>query len=151
MKRFHGSLPLIVLALAAAATARAGDGGPHGHPGPGGFHMQRCLSSLDLPADQHAAIQSTLQEGHATLAADGEALKALHRKMDADIAAGADKAVLGQDALDQNAAHAKLKSDMQATHDQVMAQLSAEQQQAFAACTAAIKAAHAHPALPPAQ
>jgi hypothetical protein len=148
MKRFHRILPLVVLGCAAALAARADENaraGPHGRPGPGIFHVEHCLSTLDLPAEQHVAIQSSLNAGKATLKADHESLKALHQKMEADIAAGADKAVLGQNVLDQQAARAKVKGDMQAIHDQVVAQLSSDQQQAFDACTAAAKAWHSGP------
>jgi predicted house-cleaning NTP pyrophosphatase (Maf/HAM1 superfamily) len=76
------------------------------------------------------------------LTADGDALKTAHQKMEADIASGADKAVLGGDVLALDAARSKMKSDTQAIHDQVLAQLSTEQQTAFNACATAHKPHH---------
>jgi Spy/CpxP family protein refolding chaperone len=148
MKKFRASPPLVALAFAVAATAAAGESGtaaPHGRGGPGHFQMQNCLSALNLPAEQHAAIQSILTEGKVTLGADRQALKSLHQKMQADIAGGADKAVLGQDVLDQDAARTKMKDDMKAIHDQVLAQLLPDQQATFNTCMAAAKTWHSRP------
>ncbi len=149
MKRFHAVLPLVVLGFAAALAAGAQENapaGPHRLPGAGLFHLEHCLSTLNLPADLHVAVQSSLDAGKATLKADHESLKAQHQKMEADLAAGVDKQVLGQDVLDQQAARAKLKADMQAIHDQVIAQLPPGQQQALDACATTAKAWPSHPA-----
>ncbi len=147
MKRFQGALPLIVLAFAVSKTAIAGENmtpGPHGWAGGGLFHMEKCLSALGLPAEQDATVQSVLNTGKATLKADGEVLRTLHQKMQSDIADGADKSVLGQDVLDQDAARTKMKNDRLAIHDQVLAQLSTDQQQTFNGCMAAPKAWRSH-------
>lgn len=153
MKRFPGSRTLVVLGLAVAAAAAADQNdpahGPHGAMAGGMHHMQKCLSSLDLPAATAANIQNSLNAGKATLRADGQALGTAHKQMEADLAAGADKAVLGQDAINQDAARTKLKSDADAIHSQVLGQLSAEQLEQFNACTAAAKTGHGRPAPPP--
>ena len=110
MKRFPGSrTTLFVAGLAVAAAAAAADqnapGGPHGGMMAWGHHqMEKCLSDLDLSDAQKAAIDEARAAGKATLKADGEAMKAIHQKMQADLAAGADKSVLGQNAIDQDAA-----------------------------------------------
>ena len=158
MKRFPGSRTLVVLGLAVAAAAAAEQGsnaGPHGAMMAWGHHqMEKCLSTLDLSAPQRASIDEAFAAGKATLKADGEAMKALHEKMQADLAAGADKSVLGQNAIDQDAAHTKMKADAQAIHEQVLSNLSAEQVDQLNACTAAAtasaRARHARPA-PPAE
>ncbi len=162
MKRFPGTRTLVVLGFAVAAAAAAEQGanngaaGPHGGMMAWGHHqMQKCLATLDLSAGQKAAIDEAYAAGKITLKADGEAMKTAHQKMQADLAAGADKSVLGQNAIDQDAAHAKMKADAQAIHEQVLAQLSAEQVDTLNACTAAAaanaKARHGHPAPPASQ
>jgi hypothetical protein len=75
--------------------------------------------------------------GKATLKEDGKAMKAAHVQMEADLAASAEKAVLGQDVLNMDAARTKMKADGKALHDQVLAQLSADQQDTFNGCMAA--------------
>jgi hypothetical protein len=130
------SLALVLFAAAAAARADQGAPGRHPHFGSGLHQMQQCLLNLDLPAAQLATIETELSAGKATLKADGEAMKTAHQQMESDLAAGAEKSVLGTDAIAMDAARAKLKSDTQAIHDQVLAQLSAEQQDKFNACAA---------------
>ncbi len=154
MKRLSGSRTALLLGvgLAAAAAARAqqapapqGPPGPHWGHGMALRHMEKCLSTLGLSAAQQKSIDESLAAGKATLRADGEALRGSHQKMQADIAAGADTAVLGQNVLDQDAAHKKMKADAQAIHDQIRAQLSADQVQALDACASAPKAHHMGP------
>ena len=148
MKRFPGSRTLVVLGLAVAAAAAADQNAaapPHGRMAFGLHHMEKCLSTLDLSAARKASIDESLTAGKATLRADGDAMKAAHQKMEADLAAGADKSVLGQNALDQDAARTKMKADGQAIHDQVLGQLSAEQLEQFNICAAAAKARRSHP------
>jgi Spy/CpxP family protein refolding chaperone len=153
MKRFPGSRTLVVLGLAVAAAAAADQNAPAGPNGRmGGHHpMEKCLSTLDLSAAQKASIDEALAAGKLTMRADGEAMKVVHQKMQTDLAAGADKAVLGQNAIDQDAAKSKMKTDAQAIHEQVLGQLSPDQVEQFNSCTAASKARHARPAPPTAQ
>ncbi len=153
MKRFIGSRTLVVIGLAVAAAAAADQnapGAPHRRMAHGVHHMEQCLSNLNLSAEQKAAIDESVVAGKATLRADGDAMKAAHQQMEADLAAGADKTVLGQNALNQEAARAKMKADAQAIHEQVLGQLSAEQVEQFNACAAAPRAL-AHPAPPASQ
>lgn len=154
MKWFSGSRTLAALSLAVASAAAADQNappGPHGREGFGLRHVEKCLSTVGLSADQKAAIDQTLATGRAALRIDGEAMKAAHRQMEADLAAGADKATLGQNALDQDAARTRLKADTQTIHDQIASQLSPEQVNRLDACTAAPKAWHAHPGPTPTQ
>ena len=141
MKRFPGFRTLAVLGLFVAAAAAADQNAPggHGRMAYGGLrHVEKCVSNVsDLSASQKAAIDESLAAGRLTLKSNGEAMKALRQKMDADLAAGADKDVLGQNALDQEAARAKMKADIQSIHDQVLGQLSNEQLDQFNACAAA--------------
>jgi len=157
MKRFPGfrtTLFAAGLAVAAAATAadQNGPAGPHGGMMAWGHHqMEKCLSDLDLSDAQKAAIDEARSAGKATLKADGEAMRAVHQKMQDDLAAGADKSVLGQNAIDQDAANAKMKADAKALHEQILGQLTTEQLDQYNACTSAAKARHARPAPPAAQ
>lgn len=136
MKRFPGIPALILAALGVAATARAQQGPPDG-PRPGSRRLEKCLASLDLPAAERESVEASLTTGHATLAADGEALRAAHARMQADVANGADKAALGQDVLDLEAARTKMKADARSVHDDVLAKLSTDQQDALNACASA--------------
>ena len=157
MKRFPGfRTTLLVAGLAVAAAAGAEDqnaaAGPHGGMMAWGHHqMEKCLSSLDLSDAQKAAIDEARAAGKATLKADGEAMRTVHQKMQADLAAGADKSVLGQNAIDQDAANAKMKADGKALHEQILGQLTTEQLDQYNACASAAKARHARPAPPATQ
>jgi hypothetical protein len=130
------SLALAILTFVAAAAARADQSATahsrfgHGHA------MDQCLLALDLPGAQLATIETSLAPGKAAMKEDGKALKAAHDQMEADLAAGADKAVLGSDVLAMDAARTKKKEDGKALHDQVLAQLSTEQQDTFNGCMA---------------
>ena len=141
MKRFSGSSILAVIGVGALATLASAQepANPaplhrwrHGH-GPRQF--ERCLSTVGLSADQQAAVQSIQSESKAALQADFAALKAAREKLQGDLATGADKSVLGQDVLDQDASASKLKSDVKATHDQIVAKLHPDQQSALTTCT----------------
>jgi Spy/CpxP family protein refolding chaperone len=140
MKRFSNPLKLAAIGLAALAAIAAASqlpdemasGWSHGR----GLHrLERCLSGLDLSAEQQAAIESILSAARPTLQADAEALKADHQQLRADISNGADKCVLGQDVLDQHASLTKLENDRQAVRDQILAKLTPEQQEKFNACS----------------
>lgn len=122
--------------LAAAATRADQNAGAHPRFGHGHHPMEQCLLALDLPGAQLATIESSLTDGKAAMKEDGRAMKAAHDQMQADLAAGADKSVLGQDVLDMDAAHTKMKADGKALHDQALAQLSTDQQDTFNACMA---------------
>ena len=159
MKRFPGSRTLAALGLAAlglaVATAAAADqnapaGGPHGRMEFGFHRMEKCLSTLNLPAATSATIDETLASGKITLRADGQAVGAAHKQMEADLASGAEKSVLGQDALNQDAARTKLKSDAEAIRARVLGQLSAEQLEQYNACASAPKGGHSRPGSGPA-
>lgn len=141
MKRSPGLLTLALLGLGAAAAGLADD--PSAAPPPRhaggrrGAAIERCLSSLDLSADQRSAIQAILASGKPTIQADAEALRANHAQMESDLANGADKSTLGQNVLSQDAAKAKMKGDARALRDQVAAQLTPDQQGNFNACASA--------------
>jgi hypothetical protein len=142
MKRSQVVLPLFAFLFAASAALVADDGAAHGRDGRAGGHIQRCVSSLNLSATQSAAIQSTLTAGKTTLQTDRQNMMSLHQKMQSDIAAGADKSVVGQDALDLSAARSKLQTDAETIRGQVIAQIPADQQPAFNACTASHTRGH---------
>ena len=135
--RLFGSALIALAGVAATAIAddpsRAGSprGGPRGHRV---RHFERCLSTVGLSADQQSSIQAIQSESRPTLQADFASVKAAREKLESDRASGADKSVLGQDVLDQDAASAKWKTDLKATHDQFTATLNPDQQTALATC-----------------
>jgi Spy/CpxP family protein refolding chaperone len=140
MKRFLISLRIAALVFAPAALSALADesaGPPPGGRGPGRHglrHLEKCLSTLDLSADQQSALQPILSTGKATLRADAEALQADHRKLRTDTSSGADKSVLGQDGINQESDAKKLRADDQAIRDQIGAKLSGDQLSRFNAC-----------------
>ena len=94
----------------------------------------RCLSILDLTADQKTAITGIVTAARPDLQADAQALRADREKLRSDINAGADKCVIGQDALTAHADAQKLRSAAAAVRDQVLAQLTPDQQSKLKGC-----------------
>jgi Spy/CpxP family protein refolding chaperone len=136
MKRFPRIAPIALVAFAAAAAARSDQGaGPHAW-GRGMHHMDQCLAQLNLPESVKADVDAALASGRTAMKADRQALEAAHTQMQTDLNSGADKAALGQDALNVDAAQKKMKADGKATHDQVFALLSPDQQDTLRACVA---------------
>ena len=128
----------IAAALGAAVALRAQQNGGGPHP-PMGMHLhglEKCLASADISTPARRNAQAALTAGRDVLKADGAAMKAAHERMQADIANGADKSVIGQDAIDADAARTKMHSDAQTIHDQVFAALSPDEQSAVNACMA---------------
>ena len=139
MKRLTLIPGLILTALGAAAAAGAEQNGPGPHPHMGfALHgLQSCLESADVSTNSRAAAEAALASGRDVLRADGTALRAAHQKMQTDIANGADKAAIGQDAIDADAARTKLQADAKTIHDQVLGALSPDEQAAVQACQSA--------------
>ena len=134
MKRFPRIVPIALAGFAAAAAARAGQGaGPHAW-GHGTQHMEQCLAGLNLSDSVRADIEAALTNGRAAMKTDAIALKAARTQMENDLASGADKSVLGQDAMNVDTAEKKMKADGKALRDQVFAQLSPDDQNALRAC-----------------
>ncbi len=128
----------IAAALGAAVALRAQQNGGGPHP-PMGMHLhglEKCLASADISTPARGNAQAALTAGRDVLKADGAAMKAAHERMQADIANGADKSVIGQDAIDADTARTKMHTDAQTIHDQVFAALSPDEQSAVNACMA---------------
>lgn len=140
MNRFSRLAGLALIGLAGIATAARADEPSTSEASHGGFRkhrarqFERCLSTAGLNADQQASIDSIRSEARALIEADLAALKAARERLQADLASGADKSVLGQDLLDQDAAAEKLRNDHKATRDQIVAQLDPNQQSALESC-----------------
>lgn len=142
MNRFPRLFGSALIGLAGIAPTAIADGPSAPAYSHGAFHhrvrhFERCLSTVGLSEDQQAAIQSIQSQARATFQADFAALKTARERLQADLAAGADKAdksVLGQDVLDQDAASARLKADHKAVHAQIVSKLNSDQQSALAAC-----------------
>jgi hypothetical protein len=135
--RLFASALIGLAGVAAAALAEDPSGPAPSRGGPRGHHIrhfERCLSTVGLSADQQSSIQGIQSESRPAIQADFAAMRAAREKLQGDLASGADKSVLGQDVLDQDAATAKLKSDVKATHDQIVAKLNPDQQNALATC-----------------
>jgi Spy/CpxP family protein refolding chaperone len=142
MKRFFLTSGLAAVAFAAMTLSAVADDRPvavlagHGVGGHGHQRLRRCLATVDLSADQKAAIAAIVAAAKPTLEADAQTIKADHQKVHADIASGADKSVVGQDVLTAHADAEKLRADEGAVHDQIVAKLTPDQQNRLAACLA---------------
>ncbi len=140
LNRIAFVLAFALFASAAAAPALEGDGlRAAGHPRPGGgglalHSLHRCTALLDLTSDAKAAIDGIFAAARPSLQADREALKAARQKIEADIASGADKSVLGDDVLARHAGAQKLHADIAGVRDQVLAKLTPDQQSRLQGC-----------------
>ena len=140
MNRFPRLVASALLGLAGFAAAVMADDPSRSASIQGGFRahrarqFERCLSAAGLNSDQQAAVDSIRSEARPLVQADFAALKAAREKLQADLASGADKSVIGQDTLDQDAAAEKLKNDHKATHDRIVATLNPDQQSALESC-----------------
>jgi len=132
-------IPIVIAAaLGTAVALRADDKAAGPHP-PMGFALrglEKCIASAEISTEARGNAQAALTAGKETLKSDGAAMKAAHDKQQSDITNGADKSVVGQDALNADAARTKLHNDAQTIHDQVFAALSPDEQNAVNACMA---------------
>jgi Spy/CpxP family protein refolding chaperone len=142
MKRFFLKSGLAAVAFVAMTLSASADDRPaavlggHGAGGRGHQRLRRCLATVDLSADQKAAIAAIVAAAKPNLDADAASIKADHEKLHADISSGADKSVVGQDVLTAHADAEKLRADEGAVHDQIVAKLNPDQQNRLAACLA---------------
>jgi Spy/CpxP family protein refolding chaperone len=133
MKRSHLVTTLVFLTFAAAGASVRGDA-PRAKRSRGLARLEECLSTLDLSSEQQASLPVVLSTGKAALRSSAAALKADRRRLRADIASDADKSVLGQDVLDQEASRKRLRADVRAVREQIAAKLTPEQLAALRAC-----------------
>jgi len=130
------ALTLSALADDRPGIDRAGRaGGRHGM-----MNLRKCLSGLDLSADQKSAIQAIVTAAKPALEADAATVKADRQKIRADVQAGADKSVIGQDVLTAHADAQALRAAAAAVRDQILAKLSPDQQASVKDCLAASRA-----------
>jgi len=146
MKRFVLTSGLAAVVFAALTLSAVADNRPavdrasragHGH---GLMKLRRCLSGLDLSADQKSAIHAIATAARPALEADAATVKADRQKIRADIQAGADKSVIGQDVLTAHADAQALRAAGAAVRDQILAKLSTDQQASVKDCLAASRA-----------
>ncbi|MEP7133195.1 MAG: hypothetical protein ABI914_08510 [Acidobacteriota bacterium] len=140
MKRIASVLAFsIITTIAFSASSSAQDRRPSGrqHPPGSGFalgHLRRCLSAVDLTADQQSSIEAILSGAQATLPAEAQSMKAARQKVESDLAANADPCVIGADVVARHAGATKLRADVAAVRDQVFAKLTPDQQNRVQGC-----------------
>ena len=143
MKRFVltsglAAVAFVAMALSALADNRSAvDLAAHAGGGHGLQRLRRCLSNLDLSADQKSAIQAIVTAAKPALEANAATVKADRQKVRADIESGADKSVVGQDVLTAHADAETLRAAVGAVRDQILAKLTADQQASLKDCLAA--------------
>ena len=93
-----------------------------------------CLRILDLSDTQKADIQAILEAAKPILQADDDAIKAAAEKLRADVEAGADRCLIGQDYLDLRAAQKKRNADIAAVKDQILGTLTEDQKKKLRGC-----------------
>jgi Spy/CpxP family protein refolding chaperone len=146
MKRFVLTSGLAAVAFAALTLSAFADDRPgiervgRAGGGHGIMKLRKCLSSLDLSADQKSAIQAIVTAAKPTLEADAATVKSDRQKVSADITAGADKCVIGQDVLTAHTDALALRTAAAAVRDQILAKLSTDQQNSVKDCLAAGRA-----------
>jgi Spy/CpxP family protein refolding chaperone len=142
MKRFVLTSGLAAVAFAAMTLSAFADDRPaldlaaRAGRGHGLIGLRKCLSGLDLTADQKTAIQAIVAAAKPGLEADAAAVKADHQKVHADISSGADKCVVGQDLLTAHADAHTLRAAADAVRDQILAKLTPDQQTSLKDCLA---------------
>ena len=103
------------------------------------FPALRCLKAADLTDAQKADVKATLEAAKPNLQKAHQAIKADREKLRADIDAGADQAVIGQDVLNLRADEKALRAEMDAVRDQILVKLTPEQKAKVEDCLAAPK------------
>jgi Spy/CpxP family protein refolding chaperone len=140
MKQFRRILmaaaALAVLALPGLAQDRAPVAMAQGHRG---FPFLRCLRTADLTDSQKADIKAIVDAARPTLKKDHDTIVADRQKLRADIQSGADKCIVGQDALNVHADQQTLQADLKSVKDQILAKLTPDQQSKVEGCLAAPK------------
>ncbi len=140
MKRIASVLAFsIITTIAFSASSSAQDLRPAGRPHPPGSgfalrHLRHCLSAVDLTAEQQSSIETILSGAQATLQAEAQSVKAARQKVKSDLAAGADACVIGADVVAQQAGATKLRADLAAVRNQVLAKLTPDQQNKVEEC-----------------
>jgi Spy/CpxP family protein refolding chaperone len=140
MKQFRRILMAAAALALMALPAFAQDRSPvalAGGPAARGFHFLRCLRTADLTDSQKADIKAIVDAAKPTLQKDHETIVTDRQKLRADIQAGADKCVIGQDALNVHADQTALQADLKSVKDQILAKLTPDQQNKVEGCLAA--------------
>ena len=104
------------------------------------FPALRCLRSADLTDAQKADIKTIVEAATPALQAAREKVRADRLKLHADLEAGADKSVLGQDVLDLHTDTKALQAELETVKDQIASKLTADQKTKVGDCLAALKA-----------
>jgi Spy/CpxP family protein refolding chaperone len=134
------SILTLVLAGAFALPALAGDRATPLLAERRGDHLPRlerlfdCLTILQLSDEQRAEIRAVLEAARPEFQSNRESLRAAREKLSADVAAGADACVVGQDYFAVHAALESLRAQLSAVRDQVLSKLPAEEAARLAGC-----------------
>jgi Spy/CpxP family protein refolding chaperone len=130
------SFPLLVLGLLIPLGSLAQTAPVPSPDHPRHFHrLRRCLAILDLTEDQKTSIQTILEAAKPILQADAEAVHVARETLRAD--AGAvppDACLVGNDFLALRTAQETLQGEFQSVRDQILAQLTPEQQSRLEGC-----------------
>ena len=146
MKRFVLTSGLAAVAFAAMTLSAFADDRPtidragRAGGGHGLMKLRKCLSSVDLPTDQQAAVQTIVAAAQAGIKTAAETVRADHVQLQKDLTSGADKSVVGQDMINAHADREKLRAAVDAVRDQILAKLNTDQQASLKGCLQASRA-----------
>jgi len=115
-------LPVLTAGPTAARSERLAD-------------LRRCLSILDLDDQQKAAIAALLVAAKPGIDADVQSVQAARETLQGDLGVSSvDPCAVGRDFLALRAAVEKLKADVGATRDEILAQLRPDQRLKLEGC-----------------
>ena len=140
MKQHRRVLSLAALLALLALPGLAQDRAPVALAEGPSFPALRCLRDADLTDPQKADIKAIVEAATPIFQAAREKVRADRRKLHADLEAGADKSVLGQDVLDLHTDVKALRAELESVKDQIASKLTAEQTTRVGDCLASLKA-----------
>jgi hypothetical protein len=134
------SIATSILACAFALPALAGDRATPMLAERRGDRLPRlerlfdCLTILQLSDEQRADIRAVLEAARPDFQAARETLRAAREKLSADVAAGADACVVGEDYLALHAALETMGAELASVRDEVLSKLPSDQAARLAGC-----------------
>jgi Spy/CpxP family protein refolding chaperone len=142
MTQFRRILNLTAVLALLALPALAQDRAPIARAEGRAFPFLRCLRAADLSDAQKADIKAIMEAARPLLQAAHEKVRADRQKLHADLEAGADKSVIGQDVINLHADMKAARAELESVKEQVVSKLTAEQKAKVGDCFEGHKRGH---------